>query len=109
VGVWFVNGHVVWSSSKNNKRRRDMGKVMICNLCNGEMKEYTGRRYGMKAAVVFIVLGLLACLFWVGPVLGLPLALIGIYMAASKREMWICQDCAAAYEKVDVKKQTIEK
>ncbi|MBF0252844.1 MAG: hypothetical protein HQL29_03415 [Candidatus Omnitrophica bacterium] len=86
-----------------------MGKVLICNLCSGEMKEYKGRRYSMRAAMTFIVIGAFACLFWVGPVLGLPLAMIGIYMAGSKRELWLCQDCGAGYEKVDIKNNLKQK
>jgi hypothetical protein len=80
-----------------------IGKPLICNVCNGSMKPYTGPRYSRKAGGFLVVAGAFTSLFWIGPVLGLPLFLIGTYMAGAKRQLWVCEDCNTAIERIELK------
>jgi hypothetical protein len=78
-------------------------KPLICNLCNGEMKLYNGPRYSRKAGGFLIVAGAFSTLFWVGAVWGVPMILIGMYMAGARRQLWVCGDCNTAIEKIELK------
>ena len=78
-------------------------KSMICTLCNGEMRPYTGKRFSGKVSGFLIVGGIFCTLFWVGAVLGLPLLIAGIVMRGAKRELWVCQDCKAAIERIELR------
>lgn len=77
-------------------------KPIICSFCNGEMQRYTGPRFNRKAGGFLILAGILATLFWVGAVLGIPLILIGIYMMSAKRQLWVCKDCNTAIERIEL-------
>ena len=78
-------------------------KKMMCAQCNGEMEPYTGPKYSKKVGGFLIAGGAFATLFWVGAVLGVPLILMGAYMAGAKRQLWVCKDCNTAIERIELK------
>ncbi|MBF0384288.1 MAG: hypothetical protein HQL27_00300 [Candidatus Omnitrophica bacterium] len=78
-------------------------KSLICNLCNGEMQPYSGPRHSRKFGGVLIVGGVFSSLFFIGPVLGIPLLIMGLYMTGSKRQLWVCKDCNTAIERIELK------
>lgn len=80
-------------------------KPLICTLCNGEMQQYTGPRYSRRLGLFLIVCGILAILFWIGAVLGIPLLIIGLYMYSAKRQLWVCRECNTAIERIKLKPQ----
>ena len=84
-------------------------KPLICNLCNGEMQEYTGPKYSKKLGGFLVLAGILSTLFWVGAVLGIPLLIIGLYMAGAKRNLWVCKECNTAIERIDLKTKILPK
>ncbi|MBF0618640.1 MAG: hypothetical protein HQL19_00570 [Candidatus Omnitrophica bacterium] len=83
-----------------------MKKALTCNLCSGEMQLYTGPRFNKKFGSVLFVGGILSTLFWIGPVLGVPLMLIGGYMVSAKRQLWVCRECHTAIERIEVGSET---
>ncbi|MBF0594572.1 MAG: hypothetical protein HQL22_06360 [Candidatus Omnitrophica bacterium] len=86
-----------------------MAKPIICSHCNGEMQLYTGPRFNRKVAGFLILAGILATLFWIGAVLGIPLLIIGIYMSTAKRDLWVCKDCNVGIERIELNPKTIAK
>jgi hypothetical protein len=86
-----------------------MDKPLICTLCNGEMQLYNGPRYNRKVGGFLIVGGVFATLFWVGAVLGIPLFVIGLYMTGAKRQLWVCQECNTAIERIELKKNSLKR
>ena len=82
-----------------------MPKQVICNLCNGPMQLYSGPRHSRTVGFFLIVGGLFCIFFWIGPVLGIPLALIGWYMTSAKRQLWVCKECNTAMERVELEPQ----
>ena len=82
-----------------------VNKPIICSLCNGEMRPYTGPRFNKKFGTFLVLAGIFSALFWIGAVLGVPLILIGIYMAAAKRQLWVCKDCNTAIERIELEEK----
>jgi len=78
-------------------------KALICTACNGEMNEYTGYKHSKGLGVFLILSGIFCILFWIGAVLGIPLFIIGMYMTSAKRNLWVCQDCQMAVERIPLK------
>ncbi|MBF0503616.1 MAG: hypothetical protein HQL14_00800 [Candidatus Omnitrophica bacterium] len=85
------------------------GKPIICTHCNGEMQQYSGPRYNRKVAGFFIIFGIIAVLFWIGMVLGIPLILIGLYMLGAKRDLWVCKECNTAIERFNIDAEKLGK
>ena len=77
-------------------------KALVCNLCNGQMQLYSGPRFSRKLGGFLVVAGLFAIFFWIGPVLGIPLLLMGLYMVGAKRLLWVCKECNTAIERVEL-------
>ncbi|MBF0531964.1 MAG: hypothetical protein HQL23_02585 [Candidatus Omnitrophica bacterium] len=83
-------------------------KLLVCNLCNGEMQLYTGPRYSRKLGVFLVGVGIFLTLFWMGPVLGVPLFFIGLYMVGAKRQLWVCKECNTGIERIELKPEQTE-
>lgn len=83
-----------------------MKKQLTCNVCKGEMYPYTGPRHSTAMGWFLVFAGILCTLCWIGAVLGIPLLVIGLYMAFAKRQLWVCQDCNMAIERVDLAVRT---
>lgn len=79
-----------------------MKKTLTCNACKGEMAPYTGPRHSRTMGCFLIIAGIFCTLFWIGAVLGIPLLIIGLYMTGAKRQLWVCQDCYMAIERIDL-------
>lgn len=77
-------------------------KAIICNLCNGQMQLYSGPRFSRKLGGFLVAGGIFAIFFWIGPVLGIPLLLMGLYMVGAKRQLWVCKECNTAIERVEL-------
>ena len=79
-----------------------MKKQLTCNVCSGEMAPYTGPRHNTAMGWFLIIAGIFCTLFWIGAVLGIPLLIIGLYMTYAKRQLWVCQDCHIAIERIEL-------
>ncbi len=86
-----------------------MAKPVVCSHCSGEMQKYNGPRYNRKVAGFLMVAGILATLFWIGMVVGIPLILIGFYMSTARRDLWVCKECNVGIECIDLNSRMIAK
>lgn len=80
-------------------------KAVVCNLCNGQMQLYSGPKFSRKLGAFLVIAGIFAIFFWIGPVLGIPLLLMGLYMVGAKRQLWVCKECNTAMERVQLETQ----
>lgn len=78
-------------------------RTLTCAFCQGQMSPFTGPRHNRNMGGFLLGAGLLSSLFWIGPVLGIPLLIMGAYMTGAKRELWVCRDCHTAIERIQVK------
>ena len=75
--------------------------ALTCSACHGTMTAYTGPKYNKNVCLFMIISGIFCILFWIGAVLGIPLLILGIFMASSKRKLWVCKDCNIAIERIE--------
>lgn len=68
-------------------------REVLCKACGGRMKKAEIPCHSKKFGGFLIAAGVGCSLFWIGLVLGIPLSVMGIYMVAAKKPVWICSDC----------------
>ncbi len=71
------------------KIRRSVG----CSQCHAAMEVVSVKKHPGRWPIALVVLGVLCCLFFVGALVGLPLLLVGIYMAMAKETISHCPNC----------------
>lgn len=72
---------------------------VICKACGGKMKKAVVPKHSRKFGAVLISGGTVCSLFWIGIVLGIPLAVMGVYMVASKKQVWMCNECQSVLDR----------
>lgn len=83
----------------SESERVDAMTEVLCKACGGRMKKAIIHKHSKKFGAGLIVLGVGCSLFWVGLVLGIPLAIMGIYMAAAKKPVWMCGECQSMLDR----------
>lgn len=74
-------------------QRDQMADSVMCRECQTDMEVLRIKRYPGRWPTVLILLGAFCCLFFVGAVIGLPMLLLGIYMATAKENVSYCPTC----------------
>lgn len=82
---------------ENNAIRADV----LCKACGGRMKKAIVTKHSKKFGVILLASGIGCSLFFVGLVLGVPLAFMGIYMVTAKRPVWMCPECHSVIERYE--------
>ncbi len=72
---------------------------VLCKACGGRMKKATIPKHSRGFGAALITGGVGCSLFWVGIVLGLPLSVMGVYMVAAKKSVWICGECQSMIDR----------
>jgi hypothetical protein len=75
-------------------------QTIRCILCEGGvMKRAAIKPYSQTAGIALLVVGSLS--LFLGPlgVIGLALALIGLYFLITKKDVWLCEKCDAVIER----------
>jgi len=73
---------------------------VTCAFCGDSMVRRELPRFSRSFGIVVLVVGLLLSIFMM-LLLGLPLVLIGTYMASSFRSVWACGECGAMVDRHD--------
>jgi len=68
-----------------------------CTHCGNEMTIAKVKKYTGSSPLFMLGLGLLSSLFLVGPIIGLPMILIGLYMVIAKETVKLCPSCGFYY------------
>lgn len=82
---------------ENNAIRTDV----LCKACGGRMKKAIVAKHSKKFGTILLASGIGCSLFFVGLVLGIPLAFMGIYMVVAKRSVWMCPECHSVIERYE--------
>jgi hypothetical protein len=77
-----------------------------CNLCGGKMVKTTistGNVMGIVIALLVLIVGLyitFSALFCGGPLIGIPLCILALFMGGNRKNILKCQNCGAAVDRV---------
>ncbi|MEE8360164.1 MAG: hypothetical protein V3S04_04490 [Candidatus Omnitrophota bacterium] len=74
-------------------------KEVLCKACGGRMKKAIVSKHSKKFGGFLIASGVGCSLFWIGLVLGVPLLVMGIYMVAAKKPVWVCSECQSVVDR----------
>ncbi len=74
-------------------------REVLCKACGGRMKQAIVPKHSRRFGAVLIVSGAGCSLFWIGLVLGIPLSVMGVYMVAAKKQVWICGECQSTIDR----------
>ena len=69
---------------------RDTG---ACVNCRTRMERFIVRVYPGRWPTVLMVGGVFCCLFLIGALVGIPMLLLGIYMATARETISRCPNC----------------
>ncbi len=72
---------------------------VLCKACGGRMKKATVPKHSRGFGAALIAGGMGCSLFWIGVVLGVPLSVMGVYMIAAKKSVWICSECQSVLDR----------
>ncbi|HIJ58063.1 MAG TPA: hypothetical protein HPP41_00140 [Deltaproteobacteria bacterium] len=78
-----------------------------CRHCQSPMEIIKTKKYPGRWPLVVMVLGVFCSLFFFGALIGIPMLLLGIYMATAKEVISLCPNCGH-YFKVWVKEEVSE-
>ena len=73
-----------------NEESRD---TVACTHCQTRMELSHVKKYPGRWPAVLIAAGVFCCLFLIGALVGIPMLLLGIYMATAKETISRCPDC----------------
>ena len=72
---------------------KETGNGEACHHCHTEMKLIKVKKYPGYWPAVIVVTGVLCSLLLTGALIGIPLILIGLYMATAQETIRHCQGC----------------
>ena len=64
-----------------------------CRECHTQMELLRVKKHPGRWPPVLMISGVVCCLFFVGALIGIPMLLLGIYMATAKETMSHCPNC----------------
>ena len=67
--------------------------TLVCTQCHTPMDVLHVKKYPGRWPVILIIAGAVSCVFLIGAVLGIPMLLLGIYMATAKETISRCPKC----------------
>lgn len=79
------------------------GTPVRCRNCDAPMTLVRMRKHPGPWPYILMVLGIFFSLFIVGPLVGVPMLILGLYMALSSEVVSLCSDCGAYFKVMLVK------
>ena len=67
--------------------------TVVCTQCLTQMDVLQVRKYPGRWPTVLMAAGAVSCVFFVGPLVGIPVLLLGIYTATAKETISLCPKC----------------
>ena len=81
-----------------NDFEETQGSPVECNQCDTPMLLVKIKKYPGAWPYVLIALGTLFTLFLIGPIIGVPMLLLGIYMVTYREVISLCPSCGAYFK-----------
>ncbi|KPA16224.1 hypothetical protein MHK_003562 [Candidatus Magnetomorum sp. HK-1] len=77
---------------------------VICKYCQDEMELITVKTFPGNWPLITMIIGFVFCFLVVGPFVGIPLLLVGIYMFLAENIIHYCPSCGHFYKVLDLSK-----
>ncbi len=74
-------------------------RVARCVCCGESMAREVLPRFSRGYGILVLIVGILLALF-VSLLLGVPMAVIGAYMGAANRSVWVCRSCGTVVDRI---------
>jgi hypothetical protein len=87
-------------ADQENEASQEANAAVKCAHCGENMFCGVLPRFNRFLGIIILVMGVLLSLF-TSPLLGLPIVVIGAYMAAASRSIWMCESCGTIVERID--------
>ncbi|NVM22899.1 MAG: hypothetical protein HWN68_14090 [Desulfobacterales bacterium] len=69
-----------------------------CRQCRSPMELFKTKKYHGRWPLALMASGVFCCLFFIGALVGIPMLLLGIYMATAKETISLCPKCGHYYK-----------
>jgi len=76
-------------------------KTIVCRYCNENMERMKIKSFSNVLSVGLIAGGAFCTFLFVGPILGVPMLISGIYMTAAEKTINYCPSCGHYYKTLD--------
>jgi hypothetical protein len=80
------------------------GGAIDCRHCRSPMEIIKTKKYPGRWPLVLVISGVFFTLFFIGALVGIPMLMLGIYMATAKKTISLCPNCGYFF-KVWVKEE----
>jgi hypothetical protein len=74
-------------------------RVARCVCCGEGMDREVLPRFSRGYGILVLIVGILLAMF-VSLLLGVPMAVIGAYMGAANRNVWVCRACGTVVDRI---------
>ena len=74
-------------------------KEIECKECGGTMKIKRKAKHNQLLAIVVLGIAVVISFTGIGLIVGIPLGLYGLYMAAATEKYWLCKTCRAVVQR----------
>ena len=74
-------------------------RVARCVCCGEGMAHEVLPRFSRGYGILVLIVGILLAMF-VSLMLGVPMAVIGAYMGAANRNVWVCRACGTVVDRI---------
>jgi hypothetical protein len=88
-----------------NNSTETKGSPVECNQCDTPMLLVKAKKYPGAWPYVLIVLGVIFTLFFIGPIIGVPMLLLGFYMVTVREVISLCPSCGAYFKVIGIKRK----
>nr|WCC90925.1 hypothetical protein [Desulfobacteraceae bacterium] len=86
----------------NMSSEHEFGKSVVCRYCQDEMERMTVKTFPGNWPLGIMIVGLICCFLVIGPLVGIPLLIVGIYMLLAENPINFCPSCGHYYKILNV-------
>lgn len=88
------------TADQENEASQEAIAALKCVYCGEDMSCRVLPRFNRSFGVIILIVGVLLSLF-MSPLYGLPIVVIGAYMGAASRSIWMCESCGTVVERIN--------
>lgn len=88
------------TADQENEALQEAIAAIKCVYCGENMFCGVLPRFNRSFGIIILIVGVLLS-FFMSPLYGLPMVVIGAYMGAASRSIWMCESCGTVVERIN--------